>query len=158
MPVYSNTTMMVPPGLSVLPSNNIHNISVDLLATAASHTASTTTTEKAPATPSFDRSLRPPEASTISSTPTVDQSSVLAVRTVQLASPAPSTASTATCPPDVGGGGCFTTTAGHQWPPVPPVVEAEPVDRISPIDEYNTLSRHIQSVRASIKLKESRII
>ena len=40
----------------------------------------------------------------------------------------------------------------------PMVVESEPFDRISPIEEYNTLSRHVQSVRASIKLKESGII
>ena len=40
----------------------------------------------------------------------------------------------------------------------PAVVECEPFDRISPIDEYNTLSRHVQSVRASIKLKESGFI
>ena len=40
----------------------------------------------------------------------------------------------------------------------PNIVESEPFDRISPIDEYNTLSRHVQSVRASIKLKESGFI
>ena len=38
------------------------------------------------------------------------------------------------------------------------VVESEPFDRISPIEEYNTLSRHVQSVRRSIKLKESKFV
>ena len=42
--------------------------------------------------------------------------------------------------------------------PTPNIIESEPFDRISPIDEYNTLSRHVQSVRASIKLKESNIV
>ena len=38
------------------------------------------------------------------------------------------------------------------------IVESEPFDRISPIEEYNTLSRHVHSVRASIKLKESKFV
>ena len=38
------------------------------------------------------------------------------------------------------------------------LVDAEPVDRISPIEEFNTLNRHVDKVRASIKLKESKFV
>ena len=172
MPVYSNT--MVPTtGLSVLPSsnsnhNNKNNISRDILTTTTA--ASSSLPPAAVSTPFDERTPRAAAAAgstTKSPTPTAAAEeaaeAVLAVRTVQLASPAPSTASTATCSPDVGISSSAATyllggvgLSPAPWPPV--VVEAEPVDRISPSEEYNTLSRHIQSVRASIKLKESRII
>ena len=38
------------------------------------------------------------------------------------------------------------------------LVDSEPVDRISPIEEFNTLNRHVNNVRASIKLKESKFV
>jgi hypothetical protein len=172
MPVYSNTLgLPPPPGLSVLPNNLSHNETknisnnnvqnannsngsgVDLIACGREYFA--TAGRKAPApspppaavsTPSSDRLSATTSPTTAAETSAVG--SVLAVATISLASPAPSNASTAPCSPGVG-------VSGSAWPPV---VEAEPVDRISPIEEYNTLSRHIQSVRASIKLKESRII
>jgi hypothetical protein len=153
MPVYSNTLVLPPPsGLSVLPKNGGSGL---MAATTDFQSSWEQQSIQAPAPPpagvSTPADLASSESSsstrTAASTPTASEAMgpVLAVPTVPLASPAPSTASTATCPPGV----------GITWPQV---VESEPVDRISPIEEYNTLCRHIQSVRASIKLKESRII